>query len=53
MSSETSEQGESWQAVDSGYEGDTRRILIYRADPTDLVRRRKAYKALAAEDPQT
>ncbi|MGW4803042.1 hypothetical protein [Kitasatospora sp. NPDC004272] len=36
-----------WQSVDSGYEGDVRRIIVYRADPDDLVARRRAYERLA------
>ncbi|WP_244260332.1 hypothetical protein [Kitasatospora cineracea] len=46
MSTEADTNGESWQSVDSGYEGEQRRIIVYRGAPEDLRARRQAYERL-------
>lgn len=42
-----SSEDRPWQSVDSGYEGDQRRIIVYRSAPGDLQARREAYEHLA------
>jgi hypothetical protein len=41
---------DAWEAVDSGYDGDTRRIIVYRSNG-DLRQRRAMYERLQQPDP--
>jgi hypothetical protein len=42
--------GERWETVDSGYDGDTRRIIVYRSNG-DLRQRRAMYERLQQPGP--